>query len=294
MYNLNVNKIYKKEDTMYFFLENKKIYIEKINDDQLKAISEIVLASNEMSNKGGYSRVILKNINGQYFFDCKSGKYILTYGGYAENINILLEDVVPIEVKKSNYNSLEIDILKKWEDIIDKIEIALTEYNKECKELMKYVNYYIGLGENAIQLYKSKILENRLEKKGFGLCHYSINYDIDIYASPLNLKIIECGSSIGNYVKNKLYKNELKYDIFDEIKKIIKLEEEKYALLATIMFQDNFFEEIEKIIWSGNDEEGDKIIKKYINKVPALETILKYVEEEILEENIINWLEEKK
>ena len=63
-------------------------------------------------------------------------------------------------------------------------------------------------------------------------------------------------------------------------------------LLATLMFQEEFFEDARKIIVSNQEMSESKLVQKYINKEKDLESILRYVEDEIICEQIINWLED--
>ena len=67
---------------------------------------------------------------------------------------------------------------------------------------------------------------------------------------------------------------------------------DKYMLLATLMFQEEFFDEVKKIITSSEDKKNENVIQRYLSKVSELENILRYVQNEIVDEQIINWLEE--
>ena len=67
---------------------------------------------------------------------------------------------------------------------------------------------------------------------------------------------------------------------------------DKYMLLATLMFQEEFFDEVKKIITGSEDKKNENVIKRYLSKVSELENILRYVQNEIVDEQIINWLEE--
>ena len=87
-----------------------------------------------------------------------------------------------------------------------------------------------------------------------------------------------------NYIFS--YKN-----IFD-IKDIINNKQDKYVFLETLMFQEEFFNEVKKIITGDKLESDEKQLSKYTSKIKELEHILRYVQEEIICEETINWLEE--
>lgn len=289
-YNIVVKKIYKKDEFIYFFVGNKKIYIEEVSQDKLKLLNDIVMASNEMYEKQKNSRIILKCLNNEYYFKYKDKNYILSFGDFAENTDLSIDDIKLLKIEKSEYERLRIDTIEKWEKSIDEIETAIVEYNKEYKQLMKYINYYIGISENAIQLCisKSEVMKNM----DWYLGHYTNNYIEYKYSSPLNIKKINIGHVLGKYIKQTLYKGIFSFKLINKLKPILKNESDKYMLLATLMFQEEFFEDARKIIASNQEVSESKLVQKYINKEKDLESILRYVEDEIICEQIINWLED--
>lgn len=289
-YNIHIEKIYKKDENIYFFVGNKKIYIEELNDKQLKEIKNLVMASNELYENRKNTRLILKCTNDEYYFKHKEKKYILSYANFIENTGVIIDDINLLKVDNSRYESLKINILDNWKKSIDEIEAALVEYNKECNKLMKSINYYIGISENAIQLYISKSEE--IKKSSNYLGHYIKDYSISKYLSPLNIRKINLGILFGKYVKNKLYNGTFTYKIINVIKSLLKNDADKYVLIASVMFQEEFFEEVKKMIVNGKEEINERIVEKYTNKINDLESILRCIEDEIVHERIINWLEE--
>lgn len=249
------------------------------------------MASNKLySIDNKKTRIILKCLNNNYFFEYKRKKYILSFGENMSNERITINDMFPQQIEKSKYKKLEINVLEKWKKLIDEIEKALVEYNKEYKELMKIINYYIGLSENAIQLYISK--NETLETVYDNLGHYTGSYDIDNFFSPLNIKKINNGNMLGKYIKYRLYNGIFSYKNIFDIKDIINNKQDKYVFLETLMFQEEFFNEVKKIITGDKLESDEKQLSKYTSKIKELEHILRYVQEEIICEETINWLEE--
>ncbi len=248
------------------------------------------MASNDLYSNKKNSRVILKCLNNKYYFNYKNKNYILSYGEYIGNIDLMIDDILPLQVENRKYEKLKVNILDEWKKTIDEIETSLVEYNKEYKELMKIVNYYIGLSENAIQLYinKSEVIEPTY---GY-LEHYTNNYDTSNYLSPLNIRKVNIGNLFGKYIKYKLYNSSFSYKIINEIRLMLESKIDKYMLLATLMFQEEFFDEVKKIITSSEDKKNENVIQRYLSKVSELENILRYVQNEIVDEQIINWLEE--
>lgn len=248
------------------------------------------MASNELYENRKNTRLILKCTNDEYYFKYKEKKYILSYANFIENTGVIIDDINLLKVDNSRYESLKINILDNWKKSIDEIEAALVEYNKECNKLMKSINYYIGISENAIQLYISK--SDEIKKSNNYLGHYIKDYSISKYLSPLNIRKINPGILFGKYVKNKLYNGTFTYKIINVIKSLLKNDADKYVLIASVMFQEEFFEEVKKMIVNGKEEINERIVEKYTNKISDLESILRCIEDEIVHERIINWLEE--
>ena len=251
------------------------------------------MASNDLYSNKKNSRVILKCLNNKYYFNYKNKNYILSYGEHIGNIDLTIDDILPLQVENRKYEKLKVNILDEWKKTIDEIETSLVEYNKEYKELMKIVNYYIGLSENAIQLYinKSEVIEPTY---GY-LEHYTNNYDTSNYLSPLNIRKVNIGNLFGKYIKYKLYNSSFSYKIINEIRLMIESKIDKYMLLATLMFQEEFFDYrifLISLAVSSEDKKNENVIQRYLSKVSELENILRYVQNEIVDEQIINWLEE--
>ena len=54
------------------------------------------MASNDLYSNKKNSRVILKCLNNKYYFNYKNKNYILSYGDYIGNIDLTIDDILPL------------------------------------------------------------------------------------------------------------------------------------------------------------------------------------------------------
>ena len=290
-YNLVIDKLFIEDDKNHFILNNHDfyfVYFSRTKED----LEDILFVSNELKQKGINVHNIKLNINNSYLTKVDGIDYVL--------LEVFNKDEI-IDIfsmnkynKKLSLNGIKSNLYRNnwaylWSVKVDYIESQLNEIQYD-KIIDNSIDYYIGLSENAIQLYinKSEVIEPTY---GY-LEHYTNNYDTSNYLSPLNIRKVNIGNLFGKYIKYKLYNSSFSYKIINEIRLMIESKIDKYMLLATLMFQEEFFDEVKKIITSSEDKKNENVIQRYLSKVSELENILRYVQNEIVDEQIINWLEE--
>lgn len=287
-YNLKIKKLYKNKKDIYFFVNNKKIYIKEIDKTQENKLNELIKISNELYDKKKHSQTFLINKDREYTIRYKNKKIVLLLANESENTVINFRDVESniIEIKSNNFPKYY--MLNEWKKNIDKIENKLIDYNKEFPIIMKYANYYIGLAENSIQLLETLKKEN-FEYDYLGHANIENKYDCKRLSNPLNyIKTIKL-YDMANYFKYKFYSDNIDYDELESIKKYLNDENNKKMFFALMVYQGEVFETMERIL-AGEEEE--KEMSFYIKKINKLEEFLKYIQEKITKIRIITWLEE--
>ena len=287
-YNLKIKKIYKNKDDIYFFVNNKKIYIRKINSSQENKLNELIKISNELYDKKKCSQTFLINKDGEYVLKYKNKKFALLLANEAENKIINFKDIESNAIQIKSNDFPKYNIMNEWTTIIDKIENELIDFNKEYPTLMKYINYYIGLAENSIQILETLKKEN-FQYEYLGHAILENKYDYKRFSDPFSfIKTIKL-YDMANYFKYKFYMNTIDYDELESVKSYLNDEKDKKMFLALIMYQGEFFEMAEKILEGDVDE---KEIVQYIKKTNQLEEFIEYIQENVIKEHIITWLEE--
>lgn len=265
-YNLFPNKIYSKKENVYFFIENDKIVIIKINRSQLdekeKNIKTVV---ENLANKNKNISIILKNKKDELITKYKNNSYILLKINTIDR-KITLDDLNEnniIEHSEKNINNLE-------EKNIDKIEEKIIEFNNEYTTIQKTIDYFIGLAENCVQLLKKSY------KKGELKLEANID-DIDKYSyeelnNPLNFEYIHKERSISNYIKYNIYEGIINYE---EVEKIINDEKINIELLYYYLLYPNFYlNDVIKVI---KEIKKENCLNKYINNNNIYLELMKYI-----------------
>lgn len=288
-YNIKVDKIYKSKDENYFFVNDKKIYIKRIDKTNEENLNELVKFTNYLYSKNKPTETFLINKQGKYTIEYKNKKIALLIANNAENIVLNYNDIMSGTFKIENYVIKKYNMYNEWKKIIDDFEKRIVEYNKEYPLIMKYANYYIGLAENAIQLLGETKIKDEKEKY-LGRLTKENKYNYKNYMDPFSyvetLKLYD----VANYFKYKLYTDEIDYDELEMVKKNLEDEDDKKIFTSIIVFPIEVFKRMDKIM-QGQMEE--KTIIEYIKKIKKIEEFMIYIQEKIVDENYIKWLEDE-
>lgn len=267
-YNLFPDKIFRKNNSFYFFENNEKIVIKTLDSIQIKNISEL---SDILKHDKNLSKIILNNENKE-ITEYKEKKYILL-SVIVINRRVYLDDLFLKFENLAMKNADNTDLL----DMISKlvvIEKRMLEFNTEYLELQKLFDYFIGLAENSIQLINKIKFDN--------LKHVVVNIsDIDEYNyeeinNIANLEFGNMEKSISAYIKYKIYMDTLNYD---EIYSLINNRMLNIELLYAYMLYPNFyFNDVIQII---DNRKKEKCIYKYIKYNNLYIKFMKYLYEEL-------------
>lgn len=183
---------------------------------------------------------------------------------------ISIEDIYdfnfPLYIKNDSINRW----ISLWSSHIDYIEYQMNELSNKYPILAKYVYYYIGLTETAIEFLKT-IDNNSYEY----IAHRRINSDmtlVDLY-NPVNLVIDSKVRDISEYYKNMFFNND-DPNIINEIKESIRYfnESELKLFLARMLYPTYFFDIYDDIL---EHDLSDDRLYNIINKSDEYEILLK-------------------
>lgn len=272
-YNLFPEKIYKKGNEIYFFVNDDKYvmreYVKK------SGIDELLQLSNEMYKKTkGNSSVLVPGVGNNYVYEYKRKKYILMKVNSIER-NILLDDIIYLTRSKSEYDSTTKN-LEKYKKQIDDIETKLLEFNKEYPKIQQSIDYFIGLSENGIQLLGKLSREEKNQNEGTIIAKIENidEYNNEELNNPLNMEKNDYELALANYIKYRIYLLHVDYDEMENIFRNDKINHLK--LYAYLLYQNYYLSDVVKIT---RNKEEEKIIKKYIdNRKKYLDFLLYYAE----------------
>ena len=286
-YNLYPEKIFQKKDEYYFFI-NKTRYTFREYKEDLKKINIIYNMHLDLLKKNIYIHPIILNKDGKPLTIVNQNPYILMQTiYYGEKLNI--ENIITfsnIEVNLDKESSWE----ELWKKKNDYIEYQINLLENKYKILKKSAYYYLGFGENAIELL------NITKKNNIKMyyTHKRIDQDNSLYEfyNPLNVIIDSKVRDIAEYLKQNFFKgNNIEKDIEYFFRTTFLIPEEHILFFARMLYPTYYYDMLEKII---KNEIEEKEIFKIINKSEEYENIIKKLYKyykTIINIPIIEWLE---
>ena len=265
-YGIIANDIVQKDDDYYFDNYVLKLFYKELN---------IELYNYLLTNKI-YVHKIIYNRNNEYITYINDKPYILFYMQKNDKINLSFLSNYNIVFNHKNNTNWAI----LWSVKVDYYE---KNYNNIKDNIIKEsFNYFIGMAENAILLFKKINISNNI-----CLCHERFSNNDDFY-NPLNLIIDYKVRDYAEYIKNEFYNHNKYY--YDYIKRIIYKYNYNDVMLFFIrmLFPSTFFDEYDNYI------KQEKVNYNFFYKKYEYEIYLKKIYKEIRKKyNVptINWLQ---
>lgn len=148
-YNLYPENLFQNKDEYYFFINNIRYTFIEYKED-IKELEKIYNIHLDILRKNLYVHPIILNKDNSPLTTVKETPYILMQTlYYGEKINI--KNIISFLSFEASSNKI-IDWEALWKNKNDYIEYQINVLEKKYKILKKSIYYYLGLGENAIEL----------------------------------------------------------------------------------------------------------------------------------------------
>lgn len=252
-YNMNVIYIYKINELFYFNYNNND-YFFMIFDRKVEDIQNVYQIYIEVKKRKIVTNDIILNKDNKIITFIENVPYILIKDNTKGN-RITLNDIIYMQnntynifLNKKNKNNW----IKLWEEKIDYYENQINSISKFNNYLNDNIDFYIGLGENAISYLKY----NNVIINGLYLSHRRINIDknsFDFY-NPINYVIDNKVRDFAEYTKSLFFNSN-----FDFNKFVIYLDYMNYNrydyifLIARLLFPTYYFDMLDSIISNNLD-----------------------------------------
>lgn len=274
-YNFNIGNLRMIGDDYYFNYKTKNFKFQYLTEEYYDYNMILKLNNLMLKNNKSFYQIIFNKTN-EIITQINNKRYVLLLENFNSDRVFDLFDVLNTNITVNSNNKIE--WIKLWEKKIDYFEMYLNHNKGRYLNLNKFVNYFIGMGENAI-LYAKNALNDTIPK----LCdknvisHKRINLDSsykDLY-NPLFLVIDHPSRDISEYFKEIYFKDSLQVLKINEYLEQISFSEYGVRLLiARMLFPSFFFDNFEKLVDSKiNDVEITRVIdkmcgyEKYIFKI---------------------------
>lgn len=251
-------------------MENVISYYYNLIVDKSKLINNVLIIESDnnlfiaksIHNIESFEEIIT-SMNSYYYFPIlnKEGKYYFEYNNL---MYALFKADGPSELIGENLlflpiiSNIKIDYSTIWENNIDYFIKKITEMDKDAIEEVNYINYYIGMSENAITINENA---KRIPSTArFTISHFRINYPnyTLYYKDPTELLIDYISRDIAEYTKSKFFFAEMTVDeLIGLINKYNLNDKEVMFMFARLMYPSYYFDAI-----SGKNIDKQKIINK--------------------------------
>lgn len=294
-YNIKIPELYQDNNIYYFFLGITKYYLCTLNRpiDDLETLKQLCL---ELKAKNVITYDFVLNIEGKIFTSYNNVNYVLLKSPKYENQKITYNDINYIMLNtydiKIDKKLLRNDWINLWCEKIDYYEYQISELSRKYKILHNTIDYYIGLGENAISYLVNNKEKNNEER--FVLSHKRIKTSFNSFGfyNPLSYIIDSRVRDTTEYIKDAFFNDMIG---INEVKNIITYNNYNYdeyvLFIARLLFPSYYFDVYDEIINNNLDENN---IMKIVNKSDDYERFLSQIINYILSNNImieqIDWL----
>lgn len=264
-YGLDVSKIIY-SNNYYLLIDNMNYLLYKCNIEDINNI-----------NLSGY-HTLIPTLNNSKYIIYDNTMYVLF------KLNTVVGKIKYSDLLNSirYYGKGDIDWVNLWCTHIDYIENTIVDNYSKYEELSDVVSYYIGLGENAIELLNMSNITN-IDKY---ITHKRVKYNmnlVDLY-NPFLIVIDTRVRDLAEYIKNAFF-NGIKLDI------PFNLSNDEYILLfARLLYPSYFFDLCDDAI-NGNYDKNK--LDKITSKVDEYEEYLKSIYKRIKKTTYIydiDWL----
>jgi spore coat protein YutH len=280
-YNIFPDNVYQNNQYFYFYYQNEKYYFYPF-ERKVEEAKALYALNMEMVKRNILVHEIVLNKDNQILSMVNQIPYILFKVYINERKKTSLSDINYININTMNIINKDNKILERsdwiklWSEKIDYFEYHINQMGRKYPILSQSLNYFVGMGENAISYIKNTHMDFNINNHDNFLvvCHRKISNDdtlLDVN-NPLNFILDYRVRDLSEYIKTNFFYNN---NIWDEIHEYFRhnyLSVLEYRLLyGRLLFPSFYFNLYEKII-NGLIEE--KEIIRIIEKIKDYENFL--------------------
>ena len=290
-YGINIMDYFENDDKYIFYMNNMK-YIFLPFDRDKNEIRNVYNIYQELKKRNILTNEIVPNKFDNLITEYNGQSYVLIKK-YEFRNKIDINDIIYIQNNTMNIfkdmSLIRTNYINLWERKID-----YYENNSELRKhslINKSMDYYIGLGENAI-IY---LVNNNVRIKNIVLSHRRISEDKSSFEfyNPVNYILDSRARDLADYIKILFFYDDVQEDVILSILKIINFDREECILfIARMLYPTYYFDVIDKIMVSNIDDSIlNNIIKKTNSYIKLIAIIFNYFNNYLnMNVPIIEWI----
>lgn len=245
----------------YFFEYNDDKYIFETYKRPLEDINALYDVNKKMLNKNILVSEMILNNESEILTNINNKPYLLTKVKMNIDSNINLYDIYNINVNTISLECNKIldrnDWTNLWESKNDYFEFQINEIGSKYKIVSEYLNYYIGLAENAISYVKDAIKIN--DDVRLCISHKRIRYNDTVYSlyNPVNYIYDYFVRDICEYIKSVFFidKKRAYYLVVNLFNNFSLTYKEALLFYGRLLYPSYFFDMYDDIV-NGLKEES--------------------------------------
>ena len=257
----------------YFFNYNDNSYMFVKLERPIDELNSIYNLYKELKTKKIFVNDIILNRDNQIISNVDNVPYVLIRDNTKNNM-LSINDILYYQnntlMITNDRKLFRNDWIKLWVKKLDYYENN-SKLSKKYSKLNESIDYYIGLGENAI----SYLVNNYTSTNDIVLSHKRIkasSSSFDFY-NPLNFILDSRVRDFSEYIKELFFKNRISFDEFKRCIDYMNFNKNEYILLiARLLFPTYYFDLYDLII---NEEKKEDVIKNVLSKKNAYNIFLK-------------------
>lgn len=274
-YNLSILDCYINNDRYYFYIDNTE-YIFMNYDKSIEDLKNKYTIYTNLKNKKVLVNDIITNINNQIITIVNGKAYILLKNN-CKNRSINLNDILYLQNNTDIILNKKVELdnnwIKLWKMKLDYYENQFKNSFKNNYLIYYTIDYYIGMGENAI----SYLVYNNCDNNRYCVSHSRININEQAFDffNPINFIIDNRVRDFAELIKNMFFLGKIDYDTFILYLNTMNFNKNEYILLfSRLLFPTFYFDFVDDII---NKTIEESYIKRIVNKTESYILFLKSI-----------------
>ena len=256
-YGMNASKIISSNSNYYLLINGMNYLLYKCNIEDINNIS-----------LNGY-HILISTLNNNKYIVFDNNYYVLL------KLNTVIKKMEFHDLTNSiiYYGKGDINWVNLWETHIDYIENTIVDNYSKYDNLSNIVSYYIGLGENAIELLNISDIKN-VDKY---ITHKRVKYNMNLTElyNPLLVVIDTRVRDLAEYIKSEFFNTNISFDdIYNQILAFNLNSDEYILLFSRLLYPSYFFDLCDDAINGHYDESK---LESIVNKVDEYERLLRYI-----------------
>lgn len=278
-FNLDIDNIRLINDDYFFLYDGVEYILSRIDVDNYD-MNNVFKLNLLLLNYNNLFHQIILNKDNMITTIVGHDHYVLLKININRNKQIGMTDIldfmIPIKVDNNLLSKVnQFDWVNLWKSKIDYFEYYTNSSDDKNIYLNELINYYIGLGENAISYVEDTLSKFNVSDLVVSHRRIDSNYTLlDLY-NPLNITIDNITRDVSEYFKSLFIDKKYNLNDLERYFNMFNFNEAEYRLLfGRMLFPSFFFDSYELYV---KDKLEEKKLLDIVNRIEEYEKFLKKI-----------------